>query len=210
MKNTNNVSCETLSQVLIHKGFFEASPPSLSFSKDMLAYWDEFSRWNNVHNLSTIRDIDEAIDLHFVDSLYPTLFPDAFSNAKNILDLGTGGGFPGIPLSLYYRNINFHLLDKSRKKTSFLAYASSKLNFNNVFPIFTDFFNNEAVFDVILSRAVRIDDKIFSKIRTSISKNGWLIVFRTKDDLPSINIKPSHTVDYTIRNKNRSILFYQF
>jgi len=210
MKTAKHVSCETLSQTLINKGFFEDSPSSLSFSKDMLVYWDEFSRWNNVHNLSTIKEINEAIDLHFIDSLYPTFFPDAFSNSKNVLDLGTGGGFPGIPLSIYYRDINFHLLDKSRKKISFLMYASSKLNFNNVFPIFTDFFKNETRFDVIISRAVRIDSNIFSKIRESISKNGWFVVFRTKDDLPPIDINPKHTIDYTIRNKSRSILFYQF
>jgi 16S rRNA (guanine527-N7)-methyltransferase len=176
----------------------------------MLAYWDEFSRWNNVHNLSTIKDLDEAIDLHFIDSLYPTLFPVAFSNANKILDLGTGGGFPGIPLSFYYQTINFHLLDKSRKKISFLKYASSKLNFNNVYPIHADFFNDETLYDVVVSRAVRIDNKIFSKISASISKDGWLVVFRTKDDLPFIDIKPTHRIDYILRNKSRSILFYQF
>lgn len=210
MKLINDVSCETLSQTLTDKGFFNDIPTSLSFSKNILAYWDEFNRWNNVHNLSAIKDLDEAIDLHFIDSLYPVFFPDAFSTSNNALDLGTGGGFPGIPLSLYYKNINFHLLDRSRKKISFLRYASSKLNFNNVFPVFANFFNNETFFDVIVSRAVYIDDKVLAKICSSLSKNGWLIVFRTKGNLPSIPTKPKHIVDYTIRNKNRSILFYQF
>lgn len=210
MKNINNVSCETLSRTLLDIGFFQSSLSSVYFSRNMLSYWDEFSRWNNVHNLSTIKDINEATDLHFIDSLYPVFFSKAFSNARNVLDLGTGGGFPGIPLSLYYRDINFHLLDKSRKKISFLRYASSKLNLNNVFPINADFFDNQALFDVIISRAVRIDPEIFLKIRESISKDGWLVIFRTKDDLPSIDFQPTHTVDYTIRNKKRSIFFYQF
>ena len=210
MKGSKDVSCETLSKILIEKGFYSNIKLSLSFSETILSYWKEFIRWNNIHNLSTINNINDAFYLHFLDSLFPTLFSEAFLNAKKVLDLGTGGGFPGIPLSLYYPDIDFHLMDKSRKKISFLKYASSKLKLQNVHPIYGDFFNSDNVFDVIVSRAVRIDNKIFSHISKCITKNGWLAVFRTKDDLPVLNTAPSHRVDYTILNKDRSILFYQF
>jgi len=210
MTKTSNVSCETFSESLLSRGLFQNSKESLSFSRDCLLYWDEFNGWNKVHNLSTIKNLDDAIDLHFIDSLYPTLFKKPFLNARKVLDLGTGGGFPGIPLSIYFKNINFYLLDKSRKKTSFLQYASAKLNYKNVFPIHIDFFKDSEVYDVIVSRAVRIDKEILEKARSSVSKGGWLIVYRTKNDIPLIGLEPNHSVDYTIRNKKRTILFYQF
>ena len=210
MKNPANVSCETLSSLLLEYRFFSNTESSLSFSKDLVSYWNEFLNWNKTHNLSRITHPEEVLHLHFADSLFPVKFSDPFIKAKNVLDLGTGGGFHGIHLSLYFPSIDFPLMDLSRKKISFLKYVSSKLNFSNVFPVHNDFFKSDHSFDIIISRAVRIDSKIFSHASKCINKGGWLVVFRTKDDLPLLNSSPDYKVDYTILNKNRSILFYQF
>jgi 16S rRNA (guanine527-N7)-methyltransferase len=210
MNKPDDVSCETLSKILLGSKIFTDKKLSQIFSVKAVNFWNDFINWNSVHNLTKITSYHDAAHLHFLDSLFPVLFPNAFSNCKNILDLGTGGGFPGIPLSFYFNDINFHLLDKSRKKISFLRYVSSKNNYSNVHPVYCNFFNFSINLDMIISRAVRIDAPLISHCRNLLNRNGWLVVFRSKDDFPDIDISPSYSVNYTILNKNRSIHFYQF
>lgn len=210
MPKTNDVSCETFQKILLDNCFFSDKSMAYKYSEKVFLFWKEFSSWNKAHNLSTITDFDSALYLHFLDSLYPVLFNKPFLNAKNILDLGTGGGFPGIPLSIFYPEISFHLLDKSRKKISFLRYVSSKLSLSNVYPSHKDFFKTDSTFDIVVSRAVRIDQNIFDHISKSINKGGWLIIYRTRDDNPLINKNPSNIINYSIFDKKRSIQFFQF
>lgn len=210
MNKPDDVSCETLSKILLENRVFTDEKLSRIFSEKSVHFWKDFINWNKVHNLTKITCFHEAAHLHFLDSLFPVLLPDAFSNCKRILDLGTGGGFPGIPLSFYFNDIDFHLLDKSRKKISFLRYVSSKNHYSNVHPVNCDFLNLSLKFDMIISRAVRIDSSLLSHCRNLLNHGGWVVVFRSKDDFPDIDISPSHSINYTILNKNRSIHFYQF
>ena len=88
--------------------------------QNMIAYIEQLHRWNGVHNLTAVREPSTMIYRHILDSL--TLLPYLKDEEQNlrILDVGTGAGLPGIPLSICLPNLTFILLDSNLKKIHFL------------------------------------------------------------------------------------------
>ena len=89
---------------------------------------DELERWNRKVNLTAIRDRDEIITSHLLDSL--TAVP--LIVGKSVLDVGTGPGFPGLPLAIMQPERHFTLLDSNNKKVMFVQHAAGLLGLNNV------------------------------------------------------------------------------
>ncbi|HPS30071.1 MAG TPA: 16S rRNA (guanine(527)-N(7))-methyltransferase RsmG [bacterium] len=182
----------------------------LSESEKLLKYWQEILRWNKTHNLTTITELEQALDYHFLDSLLPVSEKKIFSSFSKVLDLGTGAGFPGIPLSILFPLIKFNLLDKNHKKISFLHYVTATLNISNAFPVQNSFFSHSEKYDAILSRAVKINDEIFSHCKNIINKGGWLIVYYSSNQEPYKSPNLSYSKEYHIKDFTRVISFYQF
>lgn len=89
----------------------------------------ELLRWNSVTNLTAITGAVEIARNHFLDSLAPApLIPEG----SRLLDVGSGGGFPGIPLHVAVKGLETTLLDASRKKTSFLRHAIRALELEDI------------------------------------------------------------------------------
>jgi len=86
-------------------------------------------KWNKVYNLTAVRESNDIIRLHLLDSL--SLQPYIIG-LKRIIDVGSGGGLPGIPLAIFNPNIQFVLLDSNIKKTRFIKQASIELQLNNI------------------------------------------------------------------------------
>jgi len=100
-------------------------------SKNFLLYYEELKFWNSRINL--ISSSESAADIfikHFLDSL--TLIPFIPLPDSSLLDIGTGGGFPGIPLKIALNSLNVTLLEASRKKVSFLKSLNRLLNLNKI------------------------------------------------------------------------------
>lgn len=95
----------------------------------MTAHANELNVWNQKMNLTSIKKPKEMAEKHFIDSISITPFLD--QNLK-LLDLGSGGGFPGIPLKIMIPSLQFVLLDSSRKKVNFLKQVIRKLNLKKV------------------------------------------------------------------------------
>jgi 16S rRNA (guanine527-N7)-methyltransferase len=207
----SSVSCETF-----HKNINAVLNPYSVFvdirtAEKMILFWDYFTSWNNSHNLSSLSDLDEAVFIHFADSLFPASEKDIFIQGKKILDLGTGGGFPGIPLSMFFEHCNFHLLDKCRKKTSFLSFASANLGLKNVFPVNSRIEDLKmSDFDIITSRAVKIDEKMFDLCRSRLKKGGWLIVFYSGIQTPFESSFLDHVSEYDLGGRKRITAYYHF
>lgn len=124
--------------------------PSSAITKigDYLAL---LAQWNNAYNLTSVRDPQEMITRHILDSL--AIRP--YLSGKNILDVGTGAGLPGIPLALTEPDREFCLLDSNGKKTRFITQAVLTLQIPNVKIIQSrveKFFPTNC-FDSIVSRA---------------------------------------------------------
>ncbi|MGN1013357.1 MAG: 16S rRNA (guanine(527)-N(7))-methyltransferase RsmG [Clostridia bacterium] len=98
-------------------------------AKKLEIYKDLLLEWNEKMNLTAITDECEIIIKHFVDCLECTKM---IKEEKNIIDVGTGAGFPGMVLAIYYDNIEFTLLDALNKRLIFLQDVVEKLNLKNV------------------------------------------------------------------------------
>lgn len=117
---------------------------------------------NEVMNLTAITEFNEVIVKHFIDSLalVKVISKERLESGINIIDIGTGAGFPGIPLKITFPNIKITLLDSLNKRISFLKEVSEKLEFENIEFIHgrsEDFGKNPQYrekYDLCVSRAV--------------------------------------------------------
>jgi 16S rRNA (guanine(527)-N(7))-methyltransferase GidB len=209
-ENFKNVSRETLHKMLgltLEKyGVFVSE----DFAKKAFEFWEELVFWNKTHNLTTVTDFYESALVHFADSLFPSSEKNIFFDGAKVLDLGTGGGFPGIPLALYFPKVDFHLLDKSRKKISFISLTAAKLGIENVTGINENFFSISDKYDIVVSRAVRIDEEIFEHCRKIINPNGHLVVFYSSQQTPFEDKSLEYTKSYVFEKGKRVIAFYRF
>ena len=209
-EKTENVSRETLHKILnitLEKyGVFVSE----DFAKKAFEFWEELVFWNKTHNLTTVTEFHESALVHFVDSLFPASEKNVFFDGAKVLDLGTGGGFPGIPLALYFPKVNFDLLDKSRKKISFLSLTAAKLGIENASGINENFFSISEKYDVVVSRAVRIDEEIFEHCRKIINPGGHLVVFYSSQQTPFEDSTLEYTKSYDFEKGTRVIAFYKF
>jgi 16S rRNA (guanine527-N7)-methyltransferase len=85
-------------------------------------------KWNRVHNLTSIRDTAKTVSVHLLDSLAVVPYMDG----KQLLDAGSGAGFPGIPIAVVRPEMQVELLDSSHKKCAFLRQAIVELGLKNV------------------------------------------------------------------------------
>lgn len=123
-------------------------------AEQLLTYLDEFHKWNRAYNLSAVRDIDAMLDRHLLDSL-SVLAPIEARHPRRLIDVGTGGGLPGIPLAVALPDCQITLLDSNGKKTRFLFHIKTLLKLDNVSVenLRVERFQPEKPFDIVISRA---------------------------------------------------------
>jgi len=117
----------------------------------LLAFVRLIEKWNKTYNLTAIRNREEMLRLHILDSL--AVLP--FISGENIIDVGTGAGLPGIPLAIFMPDVQFTLLDSNAKKTRFVQQAVLELKLENVEVVHSrvEQLKREGEFDAVLSRA---------------------------------------------------------
>ncbi|MES2933003.1 MAG: 16S rRNA (guanine(527)-N(7))-methyltransferase RsmG [Pseudomonadota bacterium] len=118
----------------------------------LLDYLALLAKWNGVYNLTAVRDPAQMVIQHLLDSLTVV---SAFDGAKNILDVGAGGGLPGMVLAIARPDMRVSMIDTVHKKTAFLTQVKAELGLANV-TVYTARVEQLQVaqkFDVITSRA---------------------------------------------------------
>lgn len=96
-----------------------------------LRYYELLTEWNKVMNLTSITDYDEVCEKHFVDSLCIVKALD-LTHVDNLIDIGTGAGFPGIPLKIVFPHLKITLLDSLNKRIRFLQAVTEELELEEV------------------------------------------------------------------------------
>ena len=115
----------------------------------LLAFEALLLKWNRTYNLTAVRDAEGVRVQHLLDSL--TILPHVGQGA--VLDVGSGGGLPGIPLAIARPDLSITLVDAVQKKVSFLQQACIELGLRNVKPRHARVETLEGAFDIITSRA---------------------------------------------------------
>ena len=114
---------------ILREGLAALSLPGEGVSA-LLRYWELLAEKNKVMNLTAITDPDEAARLHFLDSA--ALLALADLRGKSVVDVGTGAGFPGLPLKILEPSIRLTLLDAQRKRVDFLREVCEALDLEDV------------------------------------------------------------------------------
>jgi len=116
-------------QAILEQGIQDAKLAiSAETQHKLLGYLALMQKWNKVHNLTAVRDADEMVTLHLLDSLVVLPYVDA----KNLLDVGSGAGLPGIPLALCLPDLQVTVIDSNSKKVSFMRQAKAELGIANL------------------------------------------------------------------------------
>lgn len=119
----------------------------------LMAYMALLVKWNKAYNLTAVRNPDEMVSRHLLDSL--SVAPYVNDAGDNWLDVGSGGGMPGIPLAILFPGKQFTLLDSNGKKTRFLTQVKLELKLANLQVIHSrvEGFTPDQPFSGISSRA---------------------------------------------------------
>ena len=133
---------------------------------------------NKKINLISRKDFENFYLHHIIHSLSITKFDLIKKSNTKIIDLGTGGGFPGIPLAIYFNKNNFILVDSIKKKINAVNNIIKKINLKNTNCINDRVENLNENADVIISRSVSSVDNIIEWTKSSLKTNGKLIILK--------------------------------
>ncbi|WP_373083593.1 16S rRNA (guanine(527)-N(7))-methyltransferase RsmG [Zhongshania sp.] len=158
----------------------------------LLRYVALLHKWNKAYNLTAIRDPEQMITRHILDSL--SIAP--FIAAQRCLDVGTGAGLPGIPLAIIYPDKQFALLDSNGKKTRFLIEAKLQLKLDNisVHSERVEQFHSEVLFDGILSRAFASLKDMVTGCEALLSPDGKLYAMKGVFPEAELSQLPKHFI----------------
>lgn len=149
---------------------------SESQSSLLVRYADLLLRWNSVHNLTAIESPAQVLTHHLLDSL--AIVPQIQrirERRMRVLDVGAGGGLPGIPLAIAAADLHVTLIDKVQKKVAFLTQAKVELALNNVECIHArvETLRPEPPFDMIIARAFASLAEFVRLTRHLLAARGW-------------------------------------
>lgn len=196
------------------KTLLKETPLELSDQQvsSLVDYVELLNKWNKTYNLTSVRDPQDMIIKHIMDSLMvgPLL------EGKNFIDVGTGPGLPGIPLSIAYPEKNFVLLDSLGKRITFLKQVIYQLSLKNVTPVKArvEKYQPEKPLDGVLSRAFSSLNDMVTWCDHLVSKDqGKFLALKGQfpqeeiDNLPNnIQMLKSHTIAVPQLNAERHLI----
>ena len=156
-------------------------------------YYELLTEWNSFMNLTAITNFEEVVVKHFVDSLavcQADVFRDALNHTErrevSLIDIGTGAGFPGIPLKIIFPDLKVVLLDSLKKRVKFLDTVAEKLQMKNINAIHgraEDFARDQLYreeFDFSVSRAVANLSTLTELCIPFVKRGGYFISYKSE------------------------------
>lgn len=154
---------------IIRKYFPELTTHQLSQFENLLPLYQS---WNDKINVISRKDVDQLYERHVLHSLSIAKFIQ-FKSGTQVLDLGTGGGFPGIPLAIYFPEVQFTLCDSIGKKIKVVDDISTVLKLQNVSTHYGRAEEMKTKFDFVVTRAVAELDQLVRWTQKLISKKSF-------------------------------------
>lgn len=204
---------------------------NISISKkqeDMLfSFYEMLIEKNKVMNLTAITDIEEVVVKHFLDSLsiVKVLDEKELSNNLKVIDIGTGAGFPGIPLKIVFPNLNITLLDSLNKRLVFLQEVIEKLGLENIDTVHgrcEDIGRKEEYreqYDLCVSRAVANLSTLSELCIPFVKKGGLFVSYKAGDckeevinakyAIKKLGGKTGNIVEFNLPNTDLSRVFVE-
>ena len=178
---------------------------------------------NKKYNLTAIKDLDEIIVKHYIDSIAPLAYFTIPENAK-IIDVGTGAGFPALPLSIMRGDLNITFLDSSAKKINFIEKATEKIELNKSKYIFCREraeilgrnIKMRQTYDFALSRAVAKLNVLCELASPFINTGGFFIAYKSQNateeiaeaenSLKILNLKIDEIAEFDLNCEKRFLI----
>lgn len=159
---------------LLERYHMEISQEKLEIYRSL---YDIYKDLNDKVNLISRKDFENFYLHHIIHSLSITKF-ELIKDENNIIDLGTGGGLPGIPLAIYYNRKNFLLVDSIRKKISAVDKIINKINAKNISTLNNRAENLDIKADIIICRSVSSVDNLIQWTKGLLNDEGRLILLK--------------------------------
>lgn len=144
---------------------------------------------NKSFNLTRITDPVEAAVKHYADSLALVAWANTEKvEIRRLLDIGTGAGFPAVPLAIARPNWQVTAIDGTRKKVDFVAKAAAELGLTNLTTVHahSDHWETKERFDVVAARAMGSIEECLKAARRFVARGGWVALFRTFTEMQSL------------------------
>lgn len=210
----NNSYLFTKSDEVSLKSFFQEEQLSLQQAEQCKSYLLDLLEWNKKFNLTALTRVKDIVLYHFQDSLKIRDFYD-FSTVNGIADIGSGGGFPGIPLKICFPEIPMVLIEVNHKKIKFLEHiiTTLKLEFIEVCPLDWRTFLRKTEYDANLfcARASLEPIELMRMFKPScIYNKAELIYWASRHWRVGVKEKNffKKEIPYTIGNKKRKFVFF--
>jgi len=171
-----------------------------NFFYNIQKYKEHLFKWNKIHNLTGAKD-EKTVNEFIYDAVFPVSF---LPPAKNLLDIGTGAGFPGMILAFALPNTHVTLVEPLAKRASFLQFIKADLGLENVTVVKKRVEEMPAqIFELITSRAVT-DTKMLLKLSENFrDENSKLLFYKGERVFDEVNESMPHKI---IKTKNRHYL----
>ncbi len=149
--------------------------PSDSVISSFDKYLHELKKWNRAYNLTALKKDEDIIVKHFFDSLlYLKVIPEG---QWNICDIGSGAGFPGMPMAIVRPELSLTLIEPSRKKSAFLRHMKKNLSLNNVEVMESRVEDvKDSLFDIAVTRALFSINDLTKKAGHILKKDGFFVL----------------------------------
>jgi 16S rRNA (guanine527-N7)-methyltransferase len=172
-------------RALLTRGLEELGAPFSDRTVSLfMAFLAELKKWCNAYSLTALRSDEEIVTKHFLDSLlYLCHIP---SGCRDLCDIGSGAGFPGLPLAIVRPELRVTLIEPSRKKCAFLRHVVRRLPLENVAVVEGRVEEVDQVFDVAVTRALFSIGDLLKRAERILRDGGYLVASKGPRGLEEI------------------------